>query len=197
MELTESIDKINARLKDYFGIDTITGAPIWRVVFSEDQYEKRYGTFDDISPAGIYIRTVTEVRLVPKYKQWIHQKYILEQLVVVPAHQMKELADNDVSYEPLWVFQDKDENYLPPVWEAIEFIIVAVHAAKGNTNTGIARYVDPAIDPEFRKKQIDGLMEQLWGDESSFMLGTKIGDVSVVPSNYEKSDIIGDILEKK
>jgi len=196
MELTEPIETINQRLKDYFGIDTITGAPIWRVVFSEDQFEKRMGTFDDISPAGIYLRTVTEVRNVPKYRQWIHQKYILEQLVVVPIHQMQELADNAVSYEPLWVFQDKDENYLPPAWEAIEFLIQTVNAAKGNTNN-IARYTDPATDPEFRKKQIDGIMEQLWGDESSFMLGTKIGDVSVVPSNYEKSDIIGDILEKK
>ena len=91
MELTEPVDSINKQLVDHFGTDTITGLAMWRVVFSEDQFEKRLGTYDDFTPSGIYLRTVTEVREVPKYRQWIKRKYVLENLVLIPDINKKEL----------------------------------------------------------------------------------------------------------
>jgi hypothetical protein len=54
MELTEKIESINNQLIELYGIDTITGQAMWRVVWSEDQFEHRLGTYDDFS-GEIYI----------------------------------------------------------------------------------------------------------------------------------------------
>jgi len=189
MELTETIDSINKQLKELFGIDTISTMPIWRVVFSEDQFELRLGTYDDITPAGLFLRTVTEVRKVPKYKQWIHRKYLLERLVVVPTHNKEELPDAKMSYEPIWVFEDKYGRYLPPRLDAAKFIIDTIYAAQ-YSNHNLARYKDPensqeAVE-ELKKKRVDNLVEELFGDESSLMLTTMTGESIIVPQSYEK-----------
>jgi hypothetical protein len=168
MELTETIESINQQLIDEFGIDTVTGDPIWRVVWSEDQFEHRLGTYDDITPAGLYLRTVTEVRWVPKYRQWIQKKYVLERLVVVPESNMPELPSTKLSYEPLWVFEDVNGGYLPPKWEAAKFIIDTVYAAQYK-NHNLARYNDPENSQEasleLKKQRIDKIQEELYGDE--------------------------------
>lgn len=165
---------INELLKDHFGIDTITGLPMWRVSWSQDQYEKRLGTFDDISPAGVYLRTVTEVRLVPKYSQWIVCKYVLENLVVLPPSARIELPSSNISYEPLYVFMDRNGDYLPPSYLVAEFAIQAVYAAKGQGS--LSKYTDPRADDnnglEYQKKRVDKLYEEMYGNESG--LGGKI-----------------------
>lgn len=186
MELTELVCDINDRLKTIFGIDTITGQPIWRIVFSEDQYEKRFGTYDDYA-GSIYLRTVTEVRLVPKYKQWIHEKYILERLVVVPEQNQEELPTARVSYEVIWVFEDKNGNYLPPKWEAAKFIIDTIYAAQyGPKNHSLKKYVDDEDSQEksleLKEKRIKEITEALWGDQSSLHGQTADGTM-VAPSN--------------
>src|SRR5215203_3853126 len=131
MELTEPIESINRQLIDSFGIDTISGKPIWRVIFSEDELEKRHGTYDDYSPGGIYLRTVTEVRLVPKYRQYIQQKYILERLVMIPEINLADLPAEKLSYEPLFVFETSQGLYLPPRFDACKLIVDSVYAAQG------------------------------------------------------------------
>jgi hypothetical protein len=192
MELTEPIDTLNQRLKDNFGVDTITGLPMYRIVFSEDQYENRYGTYDDITPAGVYLRTVTEVRKVPKYKQWIHAKYVLERLTIIPQVSAEDLPDSQLSYEPLWVFEDRNGNYLPPKWEAAEFCVQAVIAAMHNTG-GLAKYIDEEEGSqeaalESKKRRIATLENELFGDETG-LLGTTIsGESIIVPNNYERKN---------
>ena len=189
MELTENVSSINQQLVDLFGIDTLTGLPIWRIVFSEDQFENRYGTYDDITPSGLFLKTVTEVRYVKKYSQWIHQKYILERLVVVPDFQQDELPTNKVSYEPIWTFEDKDGNYLPPKLEAAKFIIDTVYAAQ-YSNHNLARYKDPENSQgesiELKKQRVDQIVEELFGDQSSFANTTVSGETIIVPRNFEK-----------
>jgi hypothetical protein len=168
MELVEPVESINNYLIESFGIDTSTGDPIWRVVWSEDQFEHRLGTYDDITPAGLYLRTVTEVRWVPKYRQWIQKKYVLERLVVVPEQNMPELPATKMSYEPIWVFEDKDGNYLPPKWEAAKFVIDTIYAAQ-YSNHNLARYKDPEDSQEasleLKKQRVDKITEELYGDE--------------------------------
>lgn len=189
MELTESIESINKQLIDLFGIDTISGLPIWRVVWSEDQFEYRYGTYDDITPGGLYLRTITEVRYVPKYRQWIQNKYILERLVVVPTINEDDLPDTKISYEVLWVFEDKKGGYLPPHMEATKFIINTVYSVQ-YSNHNLARYSDPdnsqGQELENRRKRIDGMVEELFGEQSSFEGSTITGETIIVPRNYEK-----------
>jgi len=168
MELTESIESINQQLIDLFGIDTITGLSIWRIVFSEDQFEKRLGTYEDYSRGGIFLREVTEVREVPKYRQWIQCKYVLERLVVVPEINERELPTSKLSYEPIWVFEDRFGNALPPVLRGAKLVIDTVYAAMGKA--GMAKYKDPELDAEnaleLKRQEVDKIQEELYGDES-------------------------------
>jgi hypothetical protein len=172
METTESIKSLNLQLINEYGIDSITGRAIWRIVFSEDQYEKRLGTYDDYTPGGIYIRTVTEVREVPKYKQWIHEKYLLERLVIVPEQNQDELPVSKLSYEPIFVFENRGGEYLPPKFEICKIVVDTIYAAQGKKS--LAKYKDPEANKEeslaLRRMRIDNIMEELFGDE------TDIGD---------------------
>lgn len=190
MELAQDIESINKQLKELFGVDTVTGDVIWRVVWSEDQFEKRYGTYDDFVPGTkIFLRTVTETREVPKYRQWIHEKYVLERLVAVPEVNLIDLPTTKMSYEPLWVFEDKNGNYLPPKIEACQFIINTVYAAQYGTKN-LKKYHDPEssqeAELETRRKRIDGIIDELFGEQSSLQGTTKTGESIIVPRNYEK-----------
>jgi hypothetical protein len=191
MELTEPIENINNQLLDLFGIDTISGEPIWRVVFSEEQFEKRHGTYDDYTPNGLFIRTVTEVREVPKYRQWVQEKYVLERLVVIPAIDMPELPVTKTSYEPIFVFQDGNDNYLPPKLEIAKFVIDSIYSAQYGTKN-LARYKDSETDNEthieMKKKRVDDIIEYLYGDESGLMGTTLTGESVIVPRNFEKRE---------
>lgn len=181
MELAESIESINRQLIDQFGIDTITGLPIFRVVWSEDQVEKR---LTDRTESGLLLLAPT-VMVLPKYKQWIKERYILERLVVVPEINRAELPESKLSYEPLWVFRDKNDSYIPPAFWACKFVIDTLYAAIGKSS--LAKYVDEeAKNPEEqREKRIQQLELELFGDESGLLGRTITGEASVVPQTYE------------
>jgi len=190
MELTEPIESINKQLVEHFGSDTITGLAMWRVVWSEDQFEHRLGTYDDYTPGGIYLRTVTEVRYVPKYRQWIKQKYVLENLVVVPVINANELPDSKVSYEPIFVFETGSHKYLPPKFEASKLVIDTINSAKGKSN--LAKYKDPMADLTTEEQiltkaaEIDKLQSELFGNETLTGDAMAHGEAIIVPRNYEK-----------
>lgn len=183
MELTESIESINRQLVDEFGIDTSTGRPIFRVVWSEDQLEKR---LVDCTPEGLYL-LYPEVREVKKYGGWIREKYILERLVIVPEVNEKELPTTKLSYEPLWVFHDKEDKPVPPAYWACKFIVDTVYAAMGKRS--LAKYVDEeAKNPiESREKRIKDYEEQLFGDESGLLGTTITGESIIVPHPQKES----------
>ena len=181
MELTEPIESINKQLKELFGIDTVTKQPMFRVVWSEDQLENRLTYY---TKEGF--KLLTPIRLeLPKYSQWIREKYVLERLVAVPDFQQEELGIK-LSYEPLWVFEDKKGNYLPPTVWACKFCIDTVYAAMGHS--GLRKYVDEEErNPiESREKRIKEYEEQLFGDESSLLGRTVTGEAVIVPPNYTR-----------
>ena len=192
MELTTSIETINRQLIDFYGIDTVTGQAMWRVVWSEDQFEHRRGVYEDFSDAGLYLRTVEEVRYVPKYRQWIKEKYVLERLVVVPEVNIAELPAAKISYEPLYAFETEHGKYLPPRIDACQFVINTVLAAQGKGS--LAKYKDPlsGVTHEeqlaIKNQEIDILQAELFGNE------TNVGDALAhhsgvsVPHNYKKEN---------
>jgi hypothetical protein len=175
----EVID-INKLLREHFGIAD-NGDAIFRIVWSETQYEKRLTKYTD---EGLELLT-PEVRLLPKYKQWIHQKYVLERLVAVPQISAGELAGVKVSYEPLHAFEDKNGNPLPPKFEISKFVIDTIFAAMGQESLG-PKYADPEASLEANEARVEKLQEQLFGNE------TEVGDALahkqaiIVPRNYNK-----------
>lgn len=163
MELAEPIETLNERLIAQFGIDSITSQPMWRIVWSEDQFEKR---MMDVTDEGISLLT-PEVRTVPKYRQWIQEKYVLENLVIVPEVNRKELADIKVSYEPIFVFEDKNSNYLPPHWDVCKLVIDTLLTAKGGHGNQLAKYkYNPEQEAAKQEARISKLEEHLYGDKS-------------------------------
>lgn len=165
MELNESIDSLNSQLVDLFGIHTETGDPMFQIVFSDVQFEMRKGEYNDFTPSGIFIRTVTEVRNAPKY-QWIKGRWVLEQLCVVPEINLPELPASKLSYEPLWIFETQSGEYLPPRIDALKLIINTMHAALGHSS--LKKYVDSEANTtkEGRAAMINELQAEMFGNET-------------------------------
>jgi len=180
MELSEPIALINQQLIDLFSIDIITGQAIWRVVWSEDQLEKR---LVETSDSGLFLLS-PQVRVVPKYRQWIKEKYVLERLVLIPEINKDELPTQKISYEPIFVFMDKDNNYLPPKIEVCKLVIDTVYAAQGKTS--LAKYKDPDTTPEAYRARIDKTYNELFGEETNVSDALAYGEGITVPHNYVK-----------
>lgn len=117
--MNESVDTLNLRLSDLYG-RSAEGRPYYRLVFSTSQTEKRRGEFEDYY-GKIFLRRFVGVREVPKYS-YAKDRWILEVLLPIKN---SEIFGSEYfgSYEPLWVFQDKDGNFLQPNWKVIEIII--------------------------------------------------------------------------
>jgi hypothetical protein len=161
----------------------MTGMPIFRIVWSDDQLEKRKL---NVTETGIQLLTPI-VKEVPKYGQWINHRYVLERLVIVPEINKEELMDKKLSYEPLWVFQNGSEEAVAPTLWGCKFIIDAVYAATGKKS--LRKYVDEEAQKseELREARINKLQEELFGDESGLMGTTVTGETVIVPQNFKES----------
>lgn len=173
---TESVDLINKRLKDNFGIDTITGLPIWRVVWTTDQLEKR---LTNVTESGIEL-IHPQVIEMKKYIPSLQNRYVLERFVIVPEFQQKEIC-TAVSYEPLFFFEDKNNNPLPPFYRICEFIIYNILFAQGQAGT-LAKYKE---DPdEKRREELDKMLELFFGNETAVTDALQVREGVVLPSKY-------------
>lgn len=174
----ESIESLNKQLENIYGIDTMTGRVMYRIVFSDDQYEKRLTEYDDKGNPLF----LPEVRELPKYRQWIQGKYILENLVYISNPEVeRELAGQKLSYEPLFVFDDKDGNPLPPRFDVCQLVISALQAAK--KGGGYVKYREGEATEE-REKAIQKLQEDLFGNETDTSDALKYREGVTVPKNY-------------
>lgn len=176
MELRETIEEINEKLLRTYGVEINCGnQPKFRVVFSEDQYEKRWTEYTDEGFQLIH----PEVRTLPKYKQWVRHKFILERLVPVTGE--TDLTTK-VSYEPAWVFQDKQGKYLPPFYDGCVHIIESMFSAINQANS-FAKYKDKSISKEEHLAEIKRVEDQLFGNETPVGDALAYGSGVVVPGN--------------
>lgn len=128
------IHLINRKLSENYGKDFL-GQPLYRVVWSNDQLEKRFAEFTDWVPnTNILLRRVKEVREVKKYPYLDHE-YVLEKLF--RNQHNDEILDNKTlnplaaTYEPMWAFgHEKNGRAKYPIWRAIELIIISVNNPK-------------------------------------------------------------------
>lgn len=172
MDLPEKIEDINKSLIREFGIASDNGKPIFRVVWADDQLEKRMVShtlegFQLIHP---------EVQERKKYAKFCQEHYVLERLVIVPIVHMSDLPSDAQSYEPLHFFWDKNHKPLPPKYYICKFIIDTLYAAMGKKS--MAKYIDEeAKNPiEAREARIKELEEYLYGDESNLLGRTITGE---------------------
>jgi len=113
MSLDPIVKHINTELIREFGF--VYDKPKFRIIWTGDQFEKRLAEYNDFDGNKIRIRTVTEVREVPKYPYVNPPWWMLER-------RMKSSADESIKnwngYEPLYLFRHFDGSdygdYLPP-----------------------------------------------------------------------------------
>ena len=94
----------------------IFNEPIYRLIWSDDQVEGRKGYFEGSNYPSI--------REMPKYN-YIKERWILEKWF--PPIQSDAIDSSRGTYEPAWVFEDKDNNSLEPNILAISIIIQAAN----------------------------------------------------------------------
>lgn len=187
--MLEPVETLNLRLEEVFGIDTISGQAIWRIVWSDDQYEWRLSEY---TPDGVKL-LVPKVQWLPKYKQWIPHAWVLEQLVLVPDTSIAELPAEKMSYEPMFPFFDPLMRPIAPTWVMAEYVIQNVNALKGKKP---AVYKDPDAGlnaeqlAEQKKEKLDQLTKALYPDETdiSDALTYREGTVIDKTDYWEKED---------
>lgn len=116
------VERINKYLVESFGA-TLQGKPLWRLVWSDKQFEYRHGTFHEFWN-DIFLRSETTTKLRPKYSH-VKERWILERYFPSEFTQCAELPEASLagSYEPIYVFQDKEGNYLAPNLRVVDFFI--------------------------------------------------------------------------
>lgn len=179
----ESVPILNQRLIDYFGLETNSGLPMFRIVWADDETEKR---LVDETEMGISL-PYPEVREVRKYPYMKHL-FVLERLVVVPDENVHELPTSRLSYEPLWSYCDHNRNFLYPIWDATKFVIDTLYAALGKAS--MAKYVDSEKNTtkEGREARISELQKELFENETETGDALRYKEGIVVPNNYLKDE---------
>ena len=173
VELPETIVNLNQRLSDYYGLFE-SGQPNYRIIWSTDEYEIR-------------LTDNKGFQEVPKY-MYARDRFILEKLIPTPELNSNELISR-LTYEPLWVFEDRHGNPLSPIWQAIEMIISTVNRQLAEAGRMGVKYKDPESDPneaiEAKSKRVDSLLDDLFGNETAIGDALAHGYGVVVPNSYK------------
>jgi hypothetical protein len=167
----EKLKLINKHLLKVYGL-TIDGQPKFRLVWSEDLLESRFGTFEDYTPGGIFLRREVGIRQVKKYS-YLKDRFILE--AYTPEQKQNSEIVNGDKYESLFVFDKKGQFLSPEVW-ACDYVISRYHLAMGGglekrTDSMDARAHEEEIDKEAQK-----FVEYMEGEDSEMMQSFRAGE---------------------
>jgi len=145
------IERLNKWLKSKG--TSITGEVLYRLVWSDKIFEHRFGTYNDFTPSGLFIRSVTETRLVRKYS-YINERWVFEKWAPGNLTASRELPDAiNGDYIPVYVFEDNKGNYLSPTEKSLGFIL---NFMNGNIRK------DDKVPPELlEEKEINNQIETM------------------------------------
>src|SRR5438046_3147991 len=115
------VDRINKILEARYG-RTLRGDPNFRIVWSDDQYEYRFGRYN-IFYGHIFVREEVGTKLVPKYS-YIRQRWLIERFYDGSKLKTDDLPlSQNGGYEPVYVFESKSREYLSPTLKVCEILI--------------------------------------------------------------------------
>jgi len=131
------------------------GQPLYRVVWSDYQLEKRKGVFRDFL-GKVFLREYVGVREVPKYN-YLKERWILERWLPPSIAWSPELPDSSQgSYEPIYVFQDKFGNFLQANLKVAQLIV-----DRAETPTHVTPEERMAEKDEIDEKEVQFYMDYL------------------------------------
>ena len=132
------------------------GKPVFRLVWSDDQFEYREGTYNEFK-GELYVRTVHGVKKTPKYPH-LKGYWILEMWHEPARVKTEEIKDHN-GYEALYVFRAKFKP-LPLRLLVVELILKAkrtplssmlrksvIHQEMEDKEKRLDQYTFDAIDP--------------------------------------------------
>lgn len=125
-----TVELVNKKLKEYYGTDD-SGRQIYRVVWSDDQIEKRFGTFREMY-GSIFVREYRGMDVVKKYP-YIKHRWVLEKLMFALTDEVIGLDLDGRCYEPIYTFEDKFGQELAVEWWAVEMIVKRLLGVMGGT----------------------------------------------------------------
>ncbi len=173
----------NNRLRDLFGL-YYDGHPLYRLVWSDSQIEKRFGTWQEWA-GDIFIREFTGIKEVPKYP-YAAARWILERR---EGHIPNPELPEQICYEPKWVFEN-EEGPVDPEWWAIEHIIHAINnPRKRSLSDDIANKNltgSPANLEAEKVKIADAISEDL----SDIQSALRFGEGVVKPVDTENGEVV-------
>jgi hypothetical protein len=139
---------------------SITGEYLYRLVWSDNILENRYGTFNEFTSPGLFVRTFTGIKLVPKYS-YIKERWILEKWAPGNLTRNPETPDASAGdYIPVYVFEDGKGKYLPPTRRVLEFLI-------GSLNGNVRKDIEPS-EEYLQEKEIAAMVESFDDHPSAF-----------------------------
>jgi hypothetical protein len=153
------VEIINGWLSDTYRT-TVENYPVYRIVWSEDIFENRLGTYREFTESGLFIREVTEVRKVRKYG-YIHHRWIFE--IWAPGNLTRNPETPDAAsgdYIPVYVFESGLGMYLPVTRKVVEFLISALEGK-------IKRDLEPT-EEYLAEKEVAAMVESLDDHPSYF-----------------------------
>lgn len=182
MELVEPIERINYLLERDFR--KIENRPEYRLVWANDQLEKRWVTHTDEGFELIH----PEVREVKKYQNDSVDRFVLERLTPITGE--TDLVDR-LSYEPVWTFQDRHGNYLPPRFDACKIIIEQIEENINSAGKPKPKIIDESMTEEGKLKELQRVEEILFGNESP------VSDALAYRSGVAGFNYLGDDKKEK
>jgi hypothetical protein len=151
-----TVAEINSWLRNNIG-KNLFGQALYRVVFSDDQTEKRFGTFNDFH-GNLFIRSFTGVREVKKYP-YIVGRYVFERWFPPELTQHDELIGSEKgSYEPIYVFETYKGEPLPVTLKICQFLVRCCESPQVMTPQERMDLAQQAEDAEI-KEFVDTLTE--------------------------------------
>jgi hypothetical protein len=174
------VEKINKHLIENYG-RTDKNEARFRLVWSEELFEVRKGPFN-IYYGSIFVRTINSPQQVRKYN-YIRERWILE--VSVPSQkQPLEVLHSD-GYEPIYVFESADGQYLPPRLQVIKILMFNIMHPDSSFLERKDFYEKQ--DQKALRKEVE-YFKDVMEDNSPYMAGMlKCGEAIVVP-NVKKGD---------
>lgn len=132
MELSvlEDCKAINATLERLYGKHPIVNNANFRLVFSDEQFEKRSGE-KSVYCGELYLRKEDGIHEVPKYS-YLDAQWVVERLI---ANHHQDVFEGNYTYEPVYAFPS---NMPMPPWKAIEFLIKRLFVVDGVKRTATA-----------------------------------------------------------
>ena len=133
--------------------------PLFRLVWSDDQYELRTGTFGKFVD-NIKIAEYQATEQVLKYS-WIKERWIVEQWFPPEVCLLDELPESKQgSFEPIYVFETSKGVALPLKLEVVQFLVQASLKPKTSVTLGNNLQMHRSYVLEYHlRKTLDNLQQ--------------------------------------